>query len=520
MNITALDVEANENPVIIVELPEDATGEVTVTVGNDTYTVPVEDGMAVVVLDELPVGNYTAEVAYSGDDKYESVSDTANFTVDKVSDTSIDAYAEPVEVGEDTIIQVLLPEDATGKVRIEINGIEYYEVIVDGVARFEIENLTAGEYEAEVAYSGDDKYDPAYITVPVVVEKVPDAEINATSEPAEYGSPAIIKVTLPEDATGIVVADIDGELYAVNVEDGVAIIEVPGLEEGNYTAEVTYYGDDKYDPVSAEVDIEVTNGLRITATDVNKYYHGPERFVVYTTDYAGNPIDNITVKITINGRTYERTSENGQASLGLNLNSDNYTVTVEFAGNEKYEAQNLTADVEILPTIFANDIVKVYKNDTQYYALFVDSEGNPLVNTEVTFNINGVMYKKTTNESGWAKLNINLPAGEYILTAINPVTGEMISSNITVLSQFAEHGDLVKVYGTSDPYVVQIRTKDGNIAGAGETVTFNINGVIYNKVTNETGHAVLNINLPPGEYIITGYYNDERVSDKITVVSA
>ena len=130
------------------------------------------------------------------------------------------------------------------------------------------------------------------------------------------------------------------------------------------------------------------------------------------------------------------------------------------------------------------------------------------------------MYKKTTDESGLAKLNINLPVGEYILTAINPVTGEMISSNVTVLSQFAVHGDFEKVYGTSDPYVVQMRTKDGNIAGAGETVTFNINGVIYNKQTNATGHVSLNINLPPGEYIITGYYNDERVSDKITVVSA
>jgi hypothetical protein len=422
---------------------------------------------------------------------------------------------------EDTIIVVSLPEDATGNVTVTIGNDTYNATVEDGTATVTVPGgLPVGEYEAEVAYSGDDKYDPASITIPVDVEKVPDAEINATAEPAGYGSPAIIAVTLPKDATGIVVADIGGELYAANVEDGVAFISVPGLEEGNYTAEVTYYGDGKYDPVSTEVDIEVTNGLRITAPDVIKYYHGPERFVVYTTDYAGNPIDNITVKITINGRTYEKTSENGQASLGLNLNSGNYTINVEFAGNEEYEAQNLTADVEILPTIFANDIVKVFKNGTQYSALFVDSEGNPLANTEVTFNINGVMYKKTTDGSGVATLSINLNPGEYILTAINPVTGEMISSNVTVLSQFAEHGDLVKVYGTSDPYVVQLRTKDGKIAGAGEVVTFNINGVFYNKTTNESGHAALNIRLGPGEYIITGYYNDERISDKITVLAA
>ena len=61
-------------------------------------------------------------------------------------------------------------------------------------------------------------------------------------------------------------------------------------------------------------------------------------------------------------------------------------------------------------------------------------------------NINGVFYYRTTNQQGVVKLNINLEPKSYILTLKNPVTGELTSSNITVLSRLVENHDLVKYY--------------------------------------------------------------------------
>ena len=49
------------------------------------------------------------------------------------------------------------------------------------------------------------------------------------------------------------------------------------------------------------------------------------------------------------------------------------------AGNSSLT--NLT----ILPTITGEDLVKIYKNDTQYYANVFDKQGNPLKNINVTF---------------------------------------------------------------------------------------------------------------------------------------
>lgn len=53
---------------------------------------------------------------------------------------------------------------------------------------------------------------------------------------------------------------------------------------------------------------------------------------------------------------------------------------------------------------------------------------------------------------------------------------------------------------------------------SGATISFNINGVFYNRTT-DGGVAKLNINLMAGEYIITSTYNDLNISNKITITA-
>ena len=117
-------------------------------------------------------------------------------------------------------------------------------------------------------------------------------------------------------------------------------------------------------------------------------------------------------------------------------------------------------------------------------------------------------------------MNINLPAGEYIITAYNPVTGEAHSNLIKVLSRIVENYDLVKVYRGPEKYTVRIVGGDALPVGEGVPVNFNINGVLYSRSTNSSGYASLNINLPAGEYIITASYAGCTVSNTITVLNA
>ena len=257
----------------------------------------------------------------------------------------------------------------------------------------------------------------------------------------------------------------------------------------------------------------------LTSDGLVKYFGNADQLKFTLTDASGTPMSNKTIIITINGRNYTRTTdENGTAKMNIGLNSGDYTATGTYLG----ETYNLTADapITILPTVEADDITKIYKNDTQFYATFCDSDGKTLANnTEVEFNINGVFYKRYTNENGTARLNINLNPGVYVITSYNPKTGEQAANNITVLSSIVNNTDLVKYYRNASQYVVTILDGQGNPAKAGENVTFNINGVFYTRQTNESGQAKLSINLEPGEYIITAQYNGLMASNNITVLS-
>ena len=81
-----------------------------------------------------------------------------------------------------------------------------------------------------------------------------------------------------------------------------------------------------------------------------------------------------------------------------------------------------------------------------------------------------------------------------------------------------ENDDIVKYYKNGTNYRVKILGKDGKSIGYGYNVEFNINGVIYHRQTNNLGAASLNINLIPGDYIITASFDGCKVSNNIKVL--
>ena len=63
----------------------------------------------------------------------------------------------------------------------------------------------------------------------------------------------------------------------------------------------------------------------------------------------------------------------------------------------------------------SNDLIKDYKNESQYSVQILSNGKNIGPNECVRFYVNGVNYTKTTNEDGIATLNINLKPGNYIV---------------------------------------------------------------------------------------------------------
>ena len=139
-------------------------------------------------------------------------------------------------------------------------------------------------------------------------------------------------------------------------------------------------------------------------------------------------------------------------------------------------------------------------------------------NTDVKFNINGVLYTRTTNEQGVAKMNINLNPGDYIITAQNPNSGEQYTNTIKVLPSIVEVHDLTKYYKNDSKLTFKLLDNQGRPVGAGVSATININGVLYTRETNASGYVNMNINLNPGTYIATLEYNGLMASSTVTVL--
>ncbi len=299
-----------------------------------------------------------------------------------------------------------------------------------------------------------------------------------------------------------------GKNYSITTDkDGIAFLDIHLLPG-------------KYDIVTSYNDISVKNSVEVLSTieskDLVKYFKNNTQYGGTFLNSYGKPLTNSVVYFNINGIMYKQITDNkGIATLNINLNPGNYVVTAINPLNNEMRSNNIT----VLSTISGDNVVKYYKNNTNYQAKFFNSAGNPLNDIQVSFNVRGKIYQITTDNEGVANLPINLNPGKYIVTAINPINNQMYSNNITVLSTISS-SNLVKYFKNNTPYQAKFLAGNGN-PFENEIIQFNVNGIFYKIATDDKGIARLPINLNPGSYIVTAInpLNNEMVSNNITVLS-
>ena len=493
-------------------------GNVIVTVAGKEYTVKVIDGKGIATGDKLAAGTYGFAAAWAGNDNYNAVAENGDFKVNKI-DSSVAVNVNNIKVGEELTITVNVPSDATGDVTVSVDGKEYNVAIENGKAVKTISGLKADDYTVTVKYAGDNNYNEATADAEFSVSKISDYNMDISVPEIKEGVNSTISIDLPKDATGTVTVEIDGKKYTANVIDGTANVIVSGLSAGDYNITTVYSGDAKYDSMTKKGNVTVIPNVNVNldVSDVEMFYHDGTRLIAKLTDFQGKPIVNATIYFSINGVTYAKTTDaNGIASMGLNLDSNAYPVTVTYNGSANYSKISKNITVTINSSIIADDLVKMYQNATKFYAKFMGSDGKVLANTQVKFNIHGVLYTKTTNNDGVADLGIMLRPGTYILTAYNPVTGEQQGFNITVKSLIVQN-DLTKYYMNASKFQATIYDKNGSLA-VNKNVTFNIHGVFYTRTTDENGVVSLGISLRPGEYVITTMYEGLDLGNTVTVL--
>lgn len=295
-----------------------------------------------------------------------------------------------------------------------------------------------------------------------------------------------------------------------------SFLNLTNLTPGTHTLDAYYAGDANHNK-SNVFNLVFEIGAILEAEDVEMYYNGNETYDVTLTDLKGNPIVGETVNISINGQTYPFvTDEKGTVSLPIDFDSKNYTVITSYNG--KYGNLNIINSIIVKPIIFGDDITLYFCNGTNYTLAILDSQGKPVIDKEVIFTISGNTYKAITDNNGVARLPITLNTGNYTITAINPITTEIIKNTIQIKPILIDNKDIISYYNDESVYTVKALDGQGNPA-VNKIVTFTIGNIIYQALTNNEGIASFPINLLPGQYIITAEYNNYTVSNNITVKS-
>ncbi len=513
ITINVEDIKVGENATIIVNLDSDATGNVTITLDNQNYTVAINEGQTIKVIGGLKAGTYDVFVKYIGDNNYNSAQNTTKFTVLKISDYNMDVTVPEFKEGVNSTVGVDLPKDAEGTVTVEIEGKKYTANIINGTAKVNIPGLDVGDYNITTTYSGDAKY--VSMTKKGNITVIPNMDVNLYVDDVVMiyhdGTRLVAKLTDYQGrpiVNDIIYFTINGKTYAKTTDDNGTVSMGLNLDSKVYTATVSYNESEVYSKISKNV--TVTINPTVISEDLVKMYQNDTRFYVKFTDSTGKALTKTTVKFNIHGVFYtKKTDKDGVADLGIMLRPGEYILTAYNPVTGEEKGFNIT----VKSLIVQSDLTKYYLNASKFQATIYDKNGSLAVGKNVTFNINGVFYTKTTDSNGVVSLAINLRPGEYIITTM--YEGLAVGNNIVVLPTLVTR-DLNMTYGDGSNFTAQTLDGQGKPL-ANQNVTFNINGVFYNKVTNDNGVASLTMRLMSGKYIITSYWNDFQTGNTIII---
>ena len=343
-----------------------------------------------------------------------------------------------------------------------------------GQISIDIKDLNVGSYAASAKFEGDSQYEPSNATSTVTVNKAPTEIVLNDIKDIILGQELAIVATV--NATGgSVTFTIDGENTTLPLTSAGKAIKLfkPTLGDHTYNVTAVYNPSANYLGSSVSATFKTTKKpTTLTGENVTAYLGGKGQLVFTLTDDDSKAMGLRELTVNFNGQKYnQRTDSEGKIIIDLaNLGIGTYSATVSYNGSEIYAPSNATATATLKSTVESEDLVANY-GDAKYSAKFVDTTGKALAKgTEVTFTIGNDRYDVKVGDNGIATLDVNKTPGKYVITNINPMTGEATTNNITINKMPTE----TIISGVKDIYVGENLTAKVNVNATGElTITLN-----------------------------------------------
>ncbi len=140
---------------------------------------------------------------------------------------------------------------------------------------------------------------------------------------------------------------------------------------------------------------------------------------------------------------------------------------------------------------------------TTFYLYLKDNDGNPISGKNITVNIAGKEYTKTTNKNGAISLKFSSYLGKYALKAKFEGDSDYLPSKNSFTINFYRYETKITVTSKSIArgkyFYAYLRNSSGKVI-ANQTITITLNGKKYTKTTNSKGKISLKLTDPAGKY--------------------
>ena len=376
----------------------------------------------------------------------------------KTTDYNITTYGV---YGENATVTVKVNDSATGTITVKVDDGQVFTGIIDnGVVNIILSNLSTGVHNLIISYSGDDDYLQFNTTANLTVSKNANYNMSISTKNVTSVEDEVIEITLPFDANGFVVVNVNGNDYHAEVKDGLSTLTIKNLKIGNYSI-IAYYGDSNYELKN------ITSNFIVTGLN-------PNLTVDSVSTTKGNSIDLIAhldsnatgfVIFYVNDTKVGISEiEKGIANYTyIPKNVGNFTIKAVYIGDDKYSSSeaegNLTVKgISKLGTILSASTLTISAYASKNLVVTLkDSKGKVLSGKKVTIAFNSKTYNVITDANGQAKLSItNKVVKNYTatikFTGDTAYTGSFKSVKVVIKPAYVTVADIIKSAKTLKSY--------------------------------------------------------------------
>lgn len=142
-------------------------------------------------------------------------------------------------------------------------------------------------------------------------------------------------------------------------------------------------------------------------------------------------------------------------------------------------------------------------------------DGEPVTEGNVTIHYNGVNYNRAINSEGYASVGVNLLPGDYPVVTVYE---DAVAFNTIIVSpNYLVESETDWIIDYPDDFTFTMIDNKTHTPFTDEPITVNLNGVLYEEVTDNEGKVNINLNAPVGEYILTFDHDDEVQSKSLVI---